>query len=51
MTGIISLYRAGFFPDQLRWSTVATGVVVSLAIFAVGWWVFARLEHAVLKEI
>ena len=51
MTGIISLYRAGFFPDQLRWSTVVSGVVVSLAIFAVGWWVFARLEHAVLKEI
>ncbi len=51
MTGIIALYRSGFFPDQLQWAAVLPGVAVSLAIFAAGWWVFARLEHAVLKEI
>ena len=51
MTGIIALYRSGFFPDQLQWAAVWPGVVVSVAIFAAGWWVFARLEHAVLKEI
>ena len=51
MTGIIALYRSGFFPDQLQWAAVLPGVAVSLVIFVVGWWVFARLEHAVLKEI
>ena len=44
MTGIISLYRAGFFPYQLYWPTIALGTAVSFGIFAVGWWVFARLE-------
>jgi ABC-2 type transport system permease protein len=51
MTGVISLYRSGFFPDQLQWTVVLTGAAVSLVIFVVGWWVFARLERAVLKEI
>jgi ABC-2 type transport system permease protein len=51
MTGIISLYRSGFFPDQLHWPVVLTGAAISVVTLAGGWWVFARLEHAVLKEI
>lgn len=51
MTGIVSLYRSAFFPDQLDWSAVAISAGVSLAILVIGWFVFAKLERSVLKEI
>lgn len=51
MTGIVSLYRAGLFPEELQWQAVIASVLVTVTIFAAGWWVFARLESAVLKEI
>ena len=51
MTGIIALYRSGFFPISSSGQRCGRAWLVSLAIFAAGWWVFARLEHAVLKEI
>lgn len=51
MTGIVTLYRAGFFPAEMHGSAVAVGAAMSVAIFVFGWWVFTRLERAVLKEI
>lgn len=49
--GIMSLYRAAFFPEQLNWAVVGLGSAVTAAILAVGILVFARTERAVLKEI
>ena len=51
LSGILSLYRSAFFPDQLDWFTVAVGAAVSIAFFALGLFVFKRTERAVLKEI
>lgn len=51
LSGIFSLYRAAFFPDQLDWFTVGVGAVMSLLFFAIGLYVFKRTERAVLKEI
>jgi ABC-2 type transport system permease protein len=51
LSGILSLYRSAFFPDQLDWFTVAVGAAVTLAFFALGLYVFKRTERAVLKEI
>lgn len=49
--GIISLYRAAFFPEQLNWAVVGVGCAVTAVILAIGILVFARTERAVLKEI
>lgn len=51
MTGIVSLYRSAYFPSQLHWEAVGIGAGVSVGLLIVGWWVFARLERPVLKEI
>ena len=51
LTGIFSLYRAAFFPQQLDWQAVLIGSVVSFALLGVGLVVFSRTERAVLKEI
>ena len=51
LVGILSMYRAAFFPEQLDWVTIGIGAVVSLAILGVGILVFSRTERAVLKEI
>jgi ABC-2 type transport system permease protein len=51
MTGIVSLYRAGLFPAELHLETVVSSVIGSVIALVVGWWVFIRLEPAVLKEI
>lgn len=51
MTGILELYRAGFFAAELNYGSVALSVVISLAVLVVGTVVFRRLEPAVLKEI
>ncbi len=51
LVGILSLYRAAFFPDQLDWLTIGIGAGVTLVILAVGILVFQRTERAVLKEI
>ncbi len=52
MVGIINLYRAALFPENfVGWWLVGVSAAVSLVLFAVGWWVFARLESAVLKEL
>jgi ABC-2 type transport system permease protein len=51
LAGIISLYRAAFFPEQLDWFAVAIGAGMSVLVFGVGILVFQRTERAVLKEI
>jgi ABC-2 type transport system permease protein len=51
LTGIFSLYRAGFFPGELDWFAVGVAAAMSAAFLAVGLWVFRRAERQVLKEI
>ncbi len=51
LSGIFSLYRAAFFPDQLDWLAVAIGAGMSVLLLGLGTLVFRRAEHAVLKEI
>ena len=49
--GVITLYRAAFFPEQLDWFAVGVSVVISLVILTIGTLVFRRTISAVLKEI
>ncbi len=51
LSGILSLYRASFFADQLDPFTVVMSAVLSLAVFAIGLTIFKRAERSVLKEI
>ncbi len=51
MTGILELYRAGFFPQPLLLAPLGVGVLMSLAFLTWGAITFARMERAVLKEI
>jgi len=51
LSGIISLYRAAFFPQQLEWVAVAISAGMSVLILGIGILVFTRTERAVLKEI
>lgn len=51
LSGIFSLYRSAFFPQELNWFTVGVGAAVSVAILIIGIFVFTRTERAVLKEI
>jgi ABC-2 type transport system permease protein len=51
LSGIFSLYRAGFFPDQLDWYQVGVGALMSAALLVIGVLVFQRSERSVLKEI
>ncbi|GAB3690801.1 ABC transporter permease [Angustibacter aerolatus] len=52
MTGILDLYRASVYPDQMAGAgTVALSAGISVAILFLGSWVFRRLESPVLKEL
>ena len=51
LAGIISLYRASFFPDQLDARAVLIATAMSLVILAIGVLVFRRMVRAVLKEV
>ncbi|KJL28403.1 ABC transporter permease [Microbacterium oxydans] len=51
LSGIFTLYRAGFFPDQWSSEAVIIGVVMTFVILALGIFVFRRLERTVLKEL
>jgi ABC-2 type transport system permease protein len=51
LSGIFSLYRSAFFPDQLDWFVVGVGAAMSFGLLALGLLVFTRAERAVLKEI
>jgi ABC-2 type transport system permease protein len=51
LNGILSLYRGGLFARGVSWVDVAFSVAISLVVLLAGFWTFARLERAVLKEI
>ena len=51
LSGIISLYRAAFFPQQLDWFAVAISAGMSLALFGIGVLIFRNTIRTVLKEI
>ncbi|KAA1423998.1 ABC transporter permease [Mumia zhuanghuii] len=48
---ILQMFRSGIFPHYLEWTHVGYTAVVSLLVLALGWWLFARLERTVLKEL
>jgi len=51
ISGIFSLYRASFFPEELDWFDVGISGVFIIVILAIGILVFHRTVPAVLKEI
>jgi len=51
LAGIISLYRASFFPDQVDARAVIIAAVMSLLLLLAGILVFRRMVRSVLKEI
>jgi len=51
LTGILELYRAGFFDVAIRWHVVGIGAAGAIIMLLIGSRVFKRLEHTVLKEI
>ena len=51
LTGIMSIYRASFFPGQLDWPAVAISAVEALVILGIGVLLFRRNMRAVLKEL
>ncbi|MCU1535781.1 MAG: Transport permease protein [Humibacillus sp.] len=51
MAGILEMYRAGFFPEELNVAAIVSSVVITFATLVAGTIVFKRLEAPVLKEI
>lgn len=51
LTGILELFRSGFFRHQINVTSVMSAVLITVFVILVGVWVFKRLEPAVLKEI
>jgi ABC-2 type transport system permease protein len=51
LAGIISLYRASFFPDQVDALAVIIAAAMSLVFLGLGLLVFRRMVRSVLKEI
>jgi ABC-2 type transport system permease protein len=51
VAGILVLFRAVFFSQELNWTFVLHSAIVSVVIFAIGLWTFRRLERPMLKEI
>lgn len=51
LTGIVSLYRVGFFPHEFNAYAVTVATVMTAAILLTGLLFFRRLEPTVLKEI
>lgn len=51
LSGIFTLYRVGFFPDQWQTTPILISVVMSFAILALGIFTFRALERSVLKEL
>jgi ABC-2 type transport system permease protein len=51
LSGIFSLYRAAFFPEDLQWFAVGMSALISVILLGVGVLVFRRNERAVLKGI
>jgi ABC-2 type transport system permease protein len=51
MTGIISMYRAGFWNDPNLVTPIVFSVIISLIIFITGVIFFKKVERSVLKEV
>jgi ABC-2 type transport system permease protein len=51
IAGIMSLFRAPFFPQELNWVDVGHAAIVSVVFFVIGVWTFNRLERPMLKEV
>lgn len=51
LTGILELFRSGFFPNELDLAAVLSAIIITAVLLVVGGVVFRRLEPAVLKEI
>jgi ABC-2 type transport system permease protein len=51
VAGILALFRAPFFPQEMDWSDVAHSAIVISVIFVIGVWSFNRLERSMLKEV
>ena len=51
LSGIFSLYRTGFFPEQFDALAVIVSAILSVAALVLGVFVFRRLEPTVLKEL
>lgn len=52
MVGLLSMYRAGFFPDYApTQAQVMVSAGAAVLFFVVGYWTFVRLEPKVLKEL
>lgn len=51
LSGIFSLFRAGFFPDQLDWALVGASALISVVTLVIGILVFRRSVGGVLKEL
>lgn len=51
MTGIISMYRAGFWAEPNLITAVIFSTIISLSIFIIGVVFFKRIERTVLKEV
>ena len=51
LSGVFSLYRSAFFPQELRWFDVGVSAAMSVVLLAIGLLVFRRTIPTVLKEI
>lgn len=51
MSGIISLYRAAFFPAEIQIFPIAVSVFMTVLFLVLGVWAFRKLERSVLKEL
>ncbi|MEV0730416.1 MULTISPECIES: ABC transporter permease [Polymorphospora] len=52
LVGIFQLHHAAWYPDEFPDAfLLSTSIGGSLVVFLGGWWVFRRLEPAVLKEL
>lgn len=51
MTGIISMYRAGFWVEPNLVTAVIFSTIISVSIFIIGVVFFKRIEKTVLKEV
>ena len=51
MTGIISMYRAGFWAEPNLITAVIFSTIISLSIFIIGVVFFKRIERTFLKEV
>lgn len=51
LSGVFSLFRAGFFPEQLDWALVGVSAGITGITLAIGALVFRRSVPGVLKEL